>query len=171
MNGAGGPAPKPAKDKLFLRVFLQNERRIYAYILTLLPNWTDAADVFQDASMVMWDKFDADQPPDNFAAWGCRIAYFKVLEFRKKTQRSRVQFSQSMLERVAETAVEQAETLQLDERRTALAGCLEKLTPVDRDLLARRFADGATTASTALHCRRETVRANARAADAGKIGR
>ena len=32
-------------------------------------------------------------------------------------------------------------------------------------------ADGATTASTALHCRRETVRANARAADAGKIGR
>lgn len=138
-----------ARGKLFLRLFLQNERRIYAYILTLLPNRADAADVLQDASLVMWDKFDAAAPPDNFAAWGCRIAYFKVLEFRKKSQRSRVQFSQAMLERVAETAAEQAEALQLDERREALTGCIEKLPPKDRDLLTRRFEQGASTESTA----------------------
>ena len=38
--------------------------------------------------------------------------------------------------------------LQLDDRREALAGCIEKLGPRDRDLLARRFTDGATTQST-----------------------
>jgi RNA polymerase sigma-70 factor (ECF subfamily) len=54
-----------------------------------------------------------------------------------------------MLERVAETAVEQAAALQLDERRVALATCVEKLNPRDRDLLTRRFAEGATTQSTA----------------------
>lgn len=35
-----------------------------------------------------------------------------------------------------------------DARREALAGCLEKLSEKDRDLLTRRFAEGATTQST-----------------------
>jgi RNA polymerase sigma-70 factor (ECF subfamily) len=138
----------PDKNKLFLRLFLQNERRLYAYILTLLPNRSDADDVLQEASLVMWDKFDEHTPPDDFAAWGCRIAYFKVLDFYKKCQRSRVKFSQAMLERVAETAIEHAGVLQLDARREALAGCIEKLSALDRDLLARRFTAGATTKST-----------------------
>jgi RNA polymerase sigma-70 factor, ECF subfamily len=146
----GGNEALPAvKSKLFLRLFLQNERRLYAYILTLVPNRADADDVLQEASLVLWDKFDAGQPPADFAAWACRIAYFKVLDFCKKRQRSRVVFSQAMLERLAETAVEQAASLQLDERRRALAGCVEKLSPRDRDLLACRFAEGATTQSTA----------------------
>jgi len=139
---------EPDKSKLFLRLFLQNERRLYAYILTLLPNRVDADDVLQDATLVMWDKFDEHSPPDDFAAWGCRIAYFKVLDFYKKCQRSRVKFSQAMLERVAETAIEQAGVLQLDARRDALSGCIEKLSERDRDLLARRFTSGATTLST-----------------------
>jgi len=149
-----GPPPddkpgEPARSKLFLRLFLQNERRLYAYILTLLPHRADADDVLQEASLVMWDKFDENHPPDDFAAWGCRIAYFKVLDFHKKSQRSRVRFSQAMLERVAETAVEQAGTLQLDTRSAALSDCIEKLPPRDRDLLGRRFAQGATTRSAA----------------------
>ncbi len=148
-HAAHQPVAGTQKSKLFLRLFLQNERRIYAYILTLLPNRTDADDVLQDASMVMWDKFDEGKPPDDFVAWGCRIAYFKVLDFYKKSQRSRVRFSQAMLERIGETAIEQAATLQLDERRDALAGCLEKLGARDRELIACRFAEGATTESTA----------------------
>ena len=148
LAGAEGRLP-PNRSKLFLRLFLQNERRLYAYILTLLPNRADADDVLQEASLVMWDKFDAGRPPDDFAAWGCRIAYFKVLDFIKKNQRSRVHFSQALLERVAETAVEHAGTLQLDARSEALAGCVAKLSSLDRDLLTQRFADGATTQSVA----------------------
>jgi RNA polymerase sigma-70 factor (ECF subfamily) len=146
---AGEGTGTPAKGKAFLRLFLQNERRLYAYVLALLPNRADADDVLQEASLVMWDKFDAERPPADFAAWGCRIAYFKVLDFAKKRQRSRVRFSQAMLDRIAETASEQAATLQLDERREALAHCLEKLSPRDRDLLARRFTEGASVQSIA----------------------
>ena len=145
----GSDAPRTAKSKRFLRLFLRNERRLYAYILTLLPNRADADDVLQEASLVMWDKFDDENPPADFAAWGCRIAYFKVLDFAKKRQRSRVRFSQAMLERIAETAAEQAATLRLDERREALAYCLEKLSPRERGLLARRFTEGATVQSIA----------------------
>src|SRR5438094_6774627 len=139
----------PEKGKAFLRLFLQNERRFYAYILTLLPHRADADDVLQEASLVMWDKFDDRHPPDDFAAWGCRIAYFKVLDFYKKGRRCRVKFSQALLDHVAETASEQAAALRLDDRREALTACLEKLPPRDQDLLARRLAPGATTQSAA----------------------
>jgi RNA polymerase sigma-70 factor, ECF subfamily len=137
----------PEKSKTFLRLFLQNERRVYSYILMLLPNRADADDVLQEVSLVMWDKFDEEHPPTNFAAWGCQIAYFKVLDFFKKDRRHKVRFSQEMIERVADTAASQAESLRLDDRRDALSACVEKLNPRDRDLLSRRFADGATVQS------------------------
>jgi RNA polymerase sigma-70 factor, ECF subfamily len=146
---AGQGTNAMGKARLFLRLFLQNQRRIYAYVLTLLPNRADADDVFQEASLVLWDKFDDSAPPEDFAAWGCRIAYFKVLDFRKKHQRARVLFSQAMLDRVAETAVEQAGALQLDERREALTDCLGKLADRDRGLLAARFTEGGTVQTAA----------------------
>jgi len=138
----------PDKSKLFLRLFLQNERRLYAYILTLLPNRADADDTLQEASLAMWDKFEANAPPTDFLAWARRVAYYKVLDFYKKAHRARARLSQAFLDRVAETAAEQAEVLRLDDRREALAACVEKLADRDRELLARRFAEGATTQST-----------------------
>jgi RNA polymerase sigma-70 factor (ECF subfamily) len=137
----------PDKSKLFLRLFLQNERRLYAYILTILPNRADADDALQEASLAMWDRFDAASPPGDFLAWARRIAYYKVLDFYKKSNRARIRLSKVFLERVAETASEQAEVLRLDDRREALGGCIEKLGRRDRELLASRFADGATTRS------------------------
>ena len=137
------------KYKLFLRLFLQNERRIYAYIFTLVHNQMDSDDVLQETSLVLWEKFDPAHPPDDFAAWACRIAYFKVLDFCKKRQRSRVLFGEALLERLAETAIEQSSALQLDERREALSGCIEKLSSRDRELLGWRFAEGGTTRSAA----------------------
>jgi RNA polymerase sigma-70 factor (ECF subfamily) len=144
--------PALEKSKLFLRLFLQNERRLYAYIFTLLPNPTDADDVLQEASLALWEKFDAAQPPTDFLAWARRVAYFKVLESyksHKKADRALAQLSLVFLERVAETASEQAELLRLDDRREALAECVAKLRARDRELLASRYAEGATTQSAA----------------------
>ena len=148
-NPAVGPDTCVAdKSRSFLRLFLQSERQLYAYILTLLPNRADADDVLQESSLVMWDKFDVAAPPTDFLAWARRIAYYKVLDFYKTTRRERARLSQAFVERVAEAASEQAQVLRLDERREVLAECVEKLLPRDRDLLAKRFAAGATTRST-----------------------
>jgi len=152
LSGDHGPDPRvarPARGKAFLRLFLQNDRRLYGYILTLLPNRADADDVLQDVCLVMWDKFDEADPPADFVAWGCRIAYYKVLDFYKKKRRGKVQFSQALVERLAETAAEHAEALQLEERREALAGCIEKLPARDRELLQRRFGAGASVQALA----------------------
>lgn len=145
---APGGAPAPDKHKQFLRLFLQNERRLYAYVLTLLPHRADADDVLQETSLTMWDKFDPGAPPTEFLAWARKVAYHKVLDFNKKSTRAQARLSTIFVKRLAETAAAQADELQLEERREALTHCIEKLPPADRDLLTHRFADGATTQST-----------------------
>ena len=144
---APAEAAAPDKNKLFLRLFLRNERRLYAYILVLLPHRADADDVLQDTSLTLWDKFDANAPPIEFLAWARRVAYHKVLDFYKKGSRAQARLGRLFLTRLGESAMWQTEDERHDERRDALAGCVEKLPQPDRDLLAARFADGATTQS------------------------
>jgi RNA polymerase sigma-70 factor, ECF subfamily len=139
----------PEKSTLFLPLFIRFERRIYAYIFTLLPRRADADDLLQETSLVMWDKFDAVSPPSDFLAWGRRIAYHKVLDFYKKSRRSHARLSQLFLNRISEAASEPGLVPQLEDRREALAVCVEKLSPRARDLLTYRFVEGATTQTTA----------------------
>ncbi len=140
--------PIPDKSKLFLPLFLRNERRLYAFIFTLLPHRADADDLLQETSLVMWDKFDPSCPPTDFLAWARKVAYHKVLDFYKKSQRTHARLSQLFLDRIAERAAEPTLALLVEDRREALAACVEKLPPRDRDLLAYRFTEGATTQST-----------------------
>src|SRR5205085_4163762 len=67
-----GRSPLSLHDALPICLFLRHERRLYAYILTLLPHRADADDALQEASLAMWDKFDAAAPPDDFLAWARR---------------------------------------------------------------------------------------------------
>lgn len=137
-----------SKGRAFLGRFLKAERRIFAYILTLLPHRADAEDVLQEVSVIMWEKFDEHDPPGDFVAWGCRIAYFRIRDHRRWQRRQRVVFSEAMLEQVAET-LSGTRPLQLDERREALAQCLSKLGRPDRELLAERLKEGGSVRSTA----------------------
>jgi RNA polymerase sigma-70 factor (ECF subfamily) len=139
----------PSKGKLFLARFLKAERRIFAYIMTLVPHRADAEDLLQQASLIMWEKFDPQAPPEDFAAWGSRIAYFKIRDYRRTLRRSRVVFSDAMLDRVAQSLADRALELRLDERHEAMVRCLEKLYRGDREILAERFKERATARSAA----------------------
>ena len=75
---------KSCNEGEFVRLYTANSRRVYAYILTLLPNRTDAEDVFQDVGTLLWEKFGEFTPGSQFGAWACRIAYFKALKYRAK---------------------------------------------------------------------------------------
>lgn len=149
------PRAEDSKGRAFLSRFLPIERRIFGYILTLVPERSEAEDLLQETSLVMWEKFDPADPPDDLLAWGCRIAYFQVQHHRRSWRR-RVRFSELLLERLAESAREKTEALRLDERSEVLSGCLEKLPARDRALLAERLREGATTQSTAERLGRST---------------
>jgi RNA polymerase sigma-70 factor, ECF subfamily len=131
----------------FVRLLMANERRIFAYILALLPNVADAEDVLQETSIVLWRKFPEYQPGTDFTAWAFRIAQNMVRNSRAKHLRCRVKFDEELLAAVADDAERMSEELDLS--RSVLSDCVNELPSGDRELLNLRYEAGATIKSVA----------------------
>jgi RNA polymerase sigma-70 factor (ECF subfamily) len=138
------PAPPPGippeRVEEFVRLLGQHQRRIFLYVMCLVPNRTEAEEIVQDTTLVLWREFARFQPGTNFPAWACRVAFHRVLAWRKKKQRDRLEFSPAFLDAVAEETSAEAE--RLEERSEALGRCIEKLPADHRELLQRRYHDG-----------------------------
>ena len=126
---------------------MANERRVFTYILTLLPNVADAQDVLQETSIVLWRKFAEYRPGSDFTAWAFRVAQNMVRNYRAKQRRCRVKFDERLLAAVAGDVESMRE--ELDFARSATVDCVDELPPADRDLLRRRYETGATIKSVA----------------------
>ena len=134
---ASHPSDPPEFDQgEFARLFSRNARRIYGFIMTLVFSHHDAEEVFQNTSVVLWNKFGEFQPGSNFFAWASRVAYYEVLNFMKQRRRSRT-LSEEALELLANEAI--AVTDESSSRQEALEDCLSGLTTADRDLLHARY--------------------------------
>src|SRR3954451_19751426 len=125
--GERPPGPPAERMDEFVLLLGQHQRRIFLYVLSLAPRWSDAEEIVQETNLVLWREFGTFQPGTNFAAWACRVALNQVLAWRKKRQRDRLQFSEAFLTAVADDTADRADAL--DERCRALAGCVEKLPP------------------------------------------
>lgn len=133
--------------RLFVRLLAQHERRVYGYILRLVPLWSDADEVLQETNIRLWEEFDRFVPGTNFAAWAIRVAHYQVLTWRKRQSRSRLVFSDEAIRAIADESA--AQLAEVDARQTALAECLKKLSPRNRDMILRCYADGSTIRSVA----------------------
>ena len=122
----------------FVREFTAHQRRLFLTILSQVGNPTDAEEILQNTNLVLWRKAERFTPGTSFAAWSQTVAGFEVLKWREKRGRDRHRFSAELVATLAEEVAEHAELW--EERRAALAVCLEKLGRKDRDLVRRRYA-------------------------------
>jgi RNA polymerase sigma-70 factor, ECF subfamily len=136
----------------FMTLLVGNQRQLFQYIHALLPREQDAEDALQETSLVLWRKFDQFEPGTSFFAWASRVAYFEVLTLRKRHSTGLQTLDDQALSLVAEEASLKASVI--DARHAALVDCLNKLRPVDRDLIEHRYAPGARRSDLA----RETGR-------------
>jgi len=133
--------------KRLMTLMTRHQRRIFAYIYTLVPDRHDAEDLLQETSVVICEKFDDFTPETDFVAWACQIAWWRIRYSRQKFARSKVIFDDEVLASVAHTASAMRE--ELDERHEALAACLQKLPPRDRELVMTRYEPGCGVAEAA----------------------
>jgi len=140
------------KQELFVRLLMRNERRVYAYILSLVPNWHDADEIAQNTNVWLWKEFDRFEPGTNFTAWAIRVAHFQVLTWRKQVSRSKLVFSQKFIDLVGEEHVRSGR--ELDAKHRALGDCIEELSYRSRDLLAQCYAEGANIKRIAMKQKR-----------------
>ncbi|MBI1367933.1 MAG: sigma-70 family RNA polymerase sigma factor [Planctomycetes bacterium] len=129
--------PTHDQTRDFVRSFAAHEHEIYRYILALLPDTTQAQDVFQDTAVTLWEKIDTYDPARPFVAWALGIAHLKVLSHRKKFARQPHLLSDATLQLVADQY--DAERDQLETQMAALQDCLAQLKPHERALLAARY--------------------------------
>jgi RNA polymerase sigma-70 factor (ECF subfamily) len=124
-------------SKPFVSLLVPNQTRIQAFILTLVPNANDAEDIYQETVSTMWDKFPSFEIGTDFVSWAITIAKFKVLEFRGRQQKTKVQFSDTLYETLELTAA--ARLAEEQDRLDALKTCVGKLSEKEQNLLKMRY--------------------------------
>ena len=147
----------PDQGQQLMRLMTQHQRRIFGYIYTLVPDRHDAQDLLQETSVVICEKFAQFRPDTDFAAWACQIAYWEVRRARQKFARAKVVFNQEVVDAIAETAAELLP--EMSARHEALAKCLQKLHPRDRELLLSRYEPGSGVEQAAQRSGRSLVAA------------
>jgi RNA polymerase sigma-70 factor (ECF subfamily) len=109
----------------FVSLITSHQRRIFAYIITLVPNRSDAEDIMQETSTLMWEKKNDFTPGSDFVAWGARIAYYKILDYRKKVNKNRrMVIKEGQFKRIEERALENSK--HMDDMINKLDECMKK---------------------------------------------
>lgn len=141
----------------FVRLLGSHERRIYSYIVSMVPSWADADEIFQETNVRLWRDFSDFDPDTNFGAWATRVAYYQVLTWRKRASRNRLVFDDKILGKIAEHQERLAP--HAEERHLAMGECMKELTTRSRDLLAHVYAqdEQIRTVAIRLNRSRDTV--------------
>src|SRR6266576_3530056 len=127
----------------FVERLVRGQVRVYAYIVTLLPNRDDAEEVFQQTSLALWKKWEQYDPDRDFVRWACGMAHFEVSNFlRKHADQRRVDLSEDVMLELGQTRLELHDLL--EDRRRALVHCLSRLKRDSRELLERCYAGQAS---------------------------
>jgi RNA polymerase sigma-70 factor (ECF subfamily) len=135
-----------------VQLMMKYQRKLFGYILTLVPSRSDAEDILQETSLTICEKFADFETGTNFYSWACQIAYWKVRAARKKFATSKVIFNEEVLEAVSQTRLEMED--ELDIRHNALSRCLHKLNERDRRMVLVRYESGHNVKAAAQACGR-----------------
>ena len=108
-----------------------------AFVRRLVPQRTDADDVMQDVSVVLWEKFPALPESQDFRAWAFGVARYEVLAWLRDKGRDRLVLTEDVVLKIAEESV--MDEPKLERQREALELCMSKVQPVQRELLMQAY--------------------------------
>lgn len=121
----------------FVRLLVEHEVRLRAFLRGLLPTWHDVEEVAQETSFVAWRKFAEFDECTNFCGWLLTIGRFEALKHRRRFARSRLVFAEDVWELLEQTSVASPpREIRLD----ALEQCLERLPTAQRELVLMAHA-------------------------------
>lgn len=138
------PDEKP--DERFVALLVTNQQRVFRFLMTLVPSRYDAEDLLQQTCLTLWQnraKFDPEK--GEFASWACAIAHNHVRNFRRREKTRRTVLSEEVTLSLISTRAEHP-TL-MDEWQQALAHCLKRLTPHQRNVVKESYGGSSIKAA------------------------
>jgi|GEM_PF-400492 len=132
----------------FVSLLTASQRRLYAFICTLVIDRTDADEVLQETNLTLWEQAERFEAGTDFLAWACRVSHYKVLKLRDAAKRHRVKLDAAVLELLATETIEKDRAAgrraaeEFEQHRLLLVSCVDELSPRHRDVLAQRYESG-----------------------------
>ena len=80
----------------FASLLRHHQTQLFGYIYSLARDLDDADDLFQQTSLVLWDKFEQFDASRSFINWACGVARYEVLNFLRSRSRNRLYFSDEL---------------------------------------------------------------------------
>jgi RNA polymerase sigma-70 factor (ECF subfamily) len=131
----------------FMELYSSHEVRLRGYVQSLVPRWSDAEDITQQCSLILWKRFGQFQPGTNFFAWACQIVRFEVRKYWASAARNKMVFSEDFVDAVTARTLERRDELQT--RIDFLQECVAKLPQKQRELLRLRYEEQRSVGSVA----------------------
>lgn len=128
-----------SREDEFIRHFTSVQGNLRGLVLGLTPTRADADDVLQEVNLALWRKRDIYDPDRDFLNWACGFVLREIRNFRKKSARSRLWYSDEALESLAEAW--NAKPKGGEDRRDALALCIQKLGVVEQECISQYYSN------------------------------
>ncbi len=125
------------KNARFIRLYTGIQARLYSYILGMVHNRSDAEELLQETSVVIWDCFDKYDSNYSFSAWAFGIAKNKIYEYLCENKETKKLFSDAVYEQLARAAEDSGDDI-LDRLET-VKKCFSKLKKSDMTLMVYKY--------------------------------
>ena len=121
----------------FLKLFLQHQESLRAFIGSLVRDHHTRDDILQEVALVLWKKFGEYDRARSFGGWARGIAANKIMQTFDRAKRSPLQFSPNATQAILMAYPESGRDL--SEEQEALRHCLGRLPDRSRNLISMRY--------------------------------
>lgn len=139
----------------FVRIYSKSQHRIMRFIQCLVPKYSEAEDVLQETSTILWRKWPEFRSDKDFVKWACGIARLEVFRMLRQNKKNGQYLNEDVLNQVAEAALAEAvETDRFAAGEAALKYCIQELAQTEKRVLTLRYHHEKTIVEIAEECNR-----------------
>ncbi len=140
------PENLPAIDEGFVAELTANQPALHSFIVSLMPGDSATDEVLQRTNLTLWRKRESYQAGTNFRAWAFECAKWTLRAYLKEKQRSSWLIVDDELTRAITERMVERIPAEADAPQAALRMCLERLRPMDRELILSHYEEEETLA-------------------------
>ena len=118
----------------FINQYTVIQPSLQSFIVSQVPNLSDAEDLLQEVALVLWNKFENfDSEKAQFRTWAFGVAKYEILNHKRKHARGKVIFNETLMETISAHC---QVTFEEDcHQKDALKSCLKEMSDENRDIL------------------------------------
>lgn len=142
----------PDPHETFLRLWMQHEPELRAFVRSCCPKAQEVDDVMQEVSVAALRKFSTLDDHSAFGPWACLIARYELLSARRRFARDRLVLAEDVMELLAD---EGAQELPLRQQQLQILDrCIKKLPRERRELALAAYTKDTTIREMARQLKR-----------------